>query len=59
MEVKNSVLEVFKNSDKPLKAGEVVEISGLQKSDVTKAIKSLKDDGKIHSPKRCYYSIVE
>lgn len=40
-----------------LKAGEIAEISGLDKKDVDKAIKALKDDGKISSPKRCYYSV--
>ncbi|MCT4663334.1 MAG: winged helix-turn-helix transcriptional regulator [Tissierellales bacterium] len=59
METKEKILEIFEKSNNPLKTGEVVEISGLEKSEVSKAIKSLKNDGKIYSPKRCYYSIVE
>lgn len=59
MENKNKILEAFKNSAKELKPGEVAELTGLDKKEVDKLIKSLKEEGKIHSPKRCYYSIVE
>lgn len=59
MENKNKILEAFKNSAKELKPGEIAELTGLDKKEVDKLIKSLKEEGKIHSPKRCYYSIVE
>jgi DNA-binding MarR family transcriptional regulator len=49
------VLEKMKKADKPLKTGEIVELSGLDKNDVAKAIKVLKADGLIDSPKRCFY----
>ena len=49
------VLENMKKADKPLKTGEIVELSGLDKIDVSKAIKVLKADGLIDSPKRCFY----
>lgn len=42
-------------SNEPLRPGDVVEKTGLSKEDVDKAIKKLKDEGKIESPKRCYY----
>jgi len=53
------VLETLKNAEAPLKAGEIAEISGLDKKEVDKAIKKLKADGAITSPKRCFYSISE
>lgn len=57
MDVKEKVLEVLTASEEPLKGGEIAEKSGLEKKDVDKAIKDLKKEEKIMSPKRCYYSI--
>lgn len=58
METKDRVLEVFKNSGEVLRPGEVGETLGLEKKDLDKAIKVLKEEGKIYSPKRCFYQIV-
>lgn len=55
MEIKEKVLDTLKSSDKPLKGGEIAEISGLDKKDVDKAIKQLKTEDLIDVPKRCYY----
>ena len=49
------VFKTFMVSEKPLKGGEVAEISGLDKKEVDKAIKVLKKEEKIISPKRCFY----
>lgn len=49
------VLEVLKTSGKALKAGEIAEAAGLDKKDVDKAMKTLKAEGKISSPKMCYW----
>ncbi|MBU5592753.1 HTH domain-containing protein [Clostridium sp. MSJ-4] len=59
MDIKDQVLEVLKNSGEPLKAGEIAEKSGLDKKDVDKAIKDLKKEEKINSPKRCFYAVAE
>lgn len=56
MEVKDKVLETLKHADKPLKGGEISEISGIDKKEVDKAIKVLKKEGLLESPKRCYYT---
>ncbi|SNZ03156.1 hypothetical protein SAMN06265182_0308 [Persephonella hydrogeniphila] len=56
MSVEEKVLEAMKKAGKPLKTGEIVEITGLDKKEVEKAIKKLKKEGKIESPKRCYYT---
>lgn len=55
MEPKETVLQTLKNSDKPLKGGEIAEISGLDKKAVDKAIKQLKTEDLIEVPKRCFY----
>jgi predicted ArsR family transcriptional regulator len=52
---KEKVLEVLKNAEKPLKAGEIADISGLERKDVDKAMKALKEEGAIVSPKVCYW----
>ncbi|MGG5461145.1 MarR family transcriptional regulator [Clostridium sp. B9] len=57
MDIKEKVLEVLSNSEEPLKGGEIAEKAGLEKKDVDKAIKDLKKDEKIMSPKRCYYAV--
>lgn len=49
------VMQVFNEANKPLKSGEIAELSGLDKKEVDKIIKKLKTEEKIHSPKRCYY----
>lgn len=56
MEVKDKVLETLKNAEAPLKGGEISEMSGLDKKAVDKAIKQLKTENLIESPKRCYYA---
>jgi DNA-binding IclR family transcriptional regulator len=49
------VLEVLKAAGKPLKAGEIADAAGLDKKEVDKAMKELKTQGKIVSPKVCYW----
>lgn len=53
---KELVLKVLVEAGKPLRPGDIVEKSGLSKEDVEKAIKELKKEGKIDSPKRCFYA---
>jgi predicted transcriptional regulator len=52
---KEKVLTAMKNAGKPLKAGEIAELTGLDKKEVDKAMKLLKDDGAIISPKVCFW----
>lgn len=56
MDAKDKVLEVFKNTEEPLNAGKVAEISGIERKEVDKAMNALKKEGKITSPKRCYWT---
>lgn len=53
------VFETLKTAEEPLKAAEIAEKAGIEQKEVDKAIKKLKKQEKIHSPKRCYYSATE
>ncbi|WP_237266263.1 MULTISPECIES: HTH domain-containing protein [Thermococcus] len=53
------VFKVLKEAGKPLKSKEIAELAGIDKKEVDKAIKVLKKEGKIISPKRCYYAPAE
>ncbi len=55
MEIKEVVLKTLKESEQPLKGGEIAEKAGIDKKEVDKAIKVLKKEELIFSPKRCYY----
>jgi len=54
---KDKVLEAFKNSDKPLRPGDIAKAIGIESKEVSKIIKELREEGKVHSPKRCYYAL--
>ncbi len=51
------VLAVMSASAKPLKAGEIAELAGLDKKVVEKAMNQLKKDEKIVSPVRCAWEV--
>ncbi|MEJ5257503.1 MAG: HTH domain-containing protein [Fervidobacterium sp.] len=55
MDKKELVFKVLLESDKPLRPGDIAEKASLSKEEVDKAIKELKNEGKIESPKRCFY----
>jgi len=54
-----AVLKAMKDAEKPVRPGDVAKALGIESKEVSKAIKVLKKEGKIHSPKRCYYAPVE
>lgn len=51
------VLAVMSASDKPLTAGKIAELAGLDRKVVDKAMNDLKKDGKIVSPVRCAWEV--
>ncbi len=51
------VLEVMSASEKPMKAGEIAAVTGLDKKEVDKAMNILKKEGKIVSPVRCAWEV--
>lgn len=58
-DVKEQVLKALAELGKPARPGEIAEAAGLPKDEVSKAIKALKKEGKIISPKRCFYAPAE
>jgi len=55
METKDLVLAAMKKAKQPLSAGQIAELAGIEKKEVEKAMKKLKEEEKIVSPKRCYW----
>lgn len=53
--ITEKVLAAVQAAGKPLKAGEIAEAAGLDKKEVDKAMKVLKAEEKIVSPKRCFW----
>jgi len=58
-EKENIVLNSMKEAGKPVRPGEVAELTGLPKDEVSKIIQTLKKDGKVMSPKRCFWAPAE
>ena len=56
MKIKELVINTLKESPKALKAGEIAEKAGIDKKEVDKALKALKKEEAVISPKRCYYT---
>lgn len=56
MDIKDKVLEVMRAEGQPLNAGKITELGSLDRKEVDKAMAQLKKEGKIVSPKRCYWS---
>ena len=59
METKAKVLETMKQAGEPLNAGKIAELSGIDRKEVDKAMKQLKDEGAIVSPVRCKWAPAE
>lgn len=57
METLDLVIKALETNDKPMRPGEIAEKAGIEKADVDKAIKQLKKEERIYSPKRCFYDV--
>lgn len=55
--MKDKVFEAMKKAGKPVRPGDIAKMLGIESKEVSKAIKELKKEGKVISPKRCYYSV--
>ena len=53
MDIKEQVLKVMNEAGKPVSAGEVEKLSGLDRKDIDKAFQALKKEESIVSPVRC------
>lgn len=56
MDIADKILEIMRAEGQPLNAGKIVELGGLERKDVDKAMMKLKKAEKIVSPKRCYWT---
>ncbi len=56
MDAKELVLKVLRESEEPLRPGQIAEKANIDKKEVDKAIKELKKEDLIESPKRCFYT---
>lgn len=55
METTDHVLKVMQKAKTAMSAGQIAEQSKIDRKEVDKAMKKLQADGKIVSPKRCYW----
>jgi len=56
--IEDKILKALKKENKPMRPGEIAESAKLDKEEVSKAIKKLASEGKIHSPKRCFWEAI-
>ena len=56
METKAKVLATMVEAGEPLSAGKIAELSGIDRKEVDKAMKELKEEGAIVSPVRCKWA---
>jgi len=54
-----AVLDAMKKAGKPVRPGDVAKATGIDSKEVSKLINSLKKQGKVMSPKRCFWAPAE
>ena len=59
MSIKVQVLDTIKAAGKPVTAGEVEKLSGLDRKDIDKAFAELKKENAIVSPIRCKWEAAQ
>lgn len=57
--MEKKVLTAMKKAGEPVRPGDVAKMLGIESKEVSKIISTLKKEGKVISPKRCYYSLNE
>ncbi|MCK4538803.1 MAG: winged helix-turn-helix transcriptional regulator [Candidatus Krumholzibacteria bacterium] len=57
MDNEKKILNALKKSGEPMRPGEIAEAAGVEKGEVSKVLGKLKKDGKVCSPKRCFYGL--
>jgi DNA-binding Lrp family transcriptional regulator len=53
-----TILSTMKKEGKPLRPGDIAKKADMDKDEVSKIIDKLKKEGKVSSPKRCFYAPV-
>lgn len=59
MSINEEILKVMREAGKPISAGEVEKLSGLDRKEIDKAFKELKKENAIVSPVRCKWEPAE
>lgn len=50
-----TILNAMKKEGKPMRPGDIAKKAEMDKDEVSKIIDKLKKEGKVLSPKRCFY----
>jgi Mn-dependent DtxR family transcriptional regulator len=53
--MEKKILDAMKKAGKPVRPGDVAKMIGTDGKEVSKVIKELKKQGKVSSPKNCFY----
>lgn len=54
--MQDKVLKTLEEAGKAVRPGEIAKQLGVDSKEVSKAIQTLKKEGKVHSPKRCFWA---
>ena len=54
-EKQETILAAMRKAGKPMKPGEIADTTGIDQKEVSKIIDALKKEGRVASPKRCYW----
>lgn len=57
MTTEDKILGALKRNSEPMSAGQLADTTGIERKEIDKAMKVLKADGRITSPKRCYWTV--
>ncbi len=57
MSNEDKILETLRKSGEPMSAGQLSDQTGMERKLVDKAMKTLKESGRIVSPKKCYWTV--
>ena len=56
MNTEDQIIEILKQDEKPMSAGQIADKTGLDRKVVDKAMSKLKKEERIISPKNCYWT---
>jgi len=56
MNTEDQIVEILKQNEKPMSAGQIADKTGLERKVVDKAMSNLKKEERIISPKVCYWT---
>jgi len=59
MSINENVLKAMREAGKPVSAGEIEKLTGLDRKEIDKAFKELKKENSIVSPVRCKWEPAE